>query len=102
LRLSDRVEYWWINYETDIQPGEVTFRAGIPAHIRLIGSRDIIAAAAVELVERLPATPRPVLQRAVPPPPPAPQKSGSPLWLIGIIVLTLLYWFSGQLFDAIK
>ncbi len=100
--MSDRVEYWWISHDTDIQPGEVTFRAGIPAHIRLIGSRDIIAAASVELVERLPAAPRPILQRSVASPPPTPQKSGSLLWFIGIIVLTLVYWFSGQLFDAIK
>jgi hypothetical protein len=100
--LSDHVEYWWISHNTAVQPAEVTFRAGIPVHVRLIGSRDIIAAASVELVERLPALPRPILERPVASSPPPRQQSGSPLWLIGIIVLTLLYWFSGQLFDAIK
>ncbi len=100
--LSDRIEYWWISYDVEVQPAEVTFRGGIPAHIRLIGSQQIIAAASVVLVDRLPAAPRPVLERATTPPPPARQKSSSPMWLIGIIVLTLLYWFSGQVFDAIK
>jgi hypothetical protein len=102
--LSDRVEYWWVRHDTTIQPAEVTFRGGIPFHVRLIGIRDLIPAAAIELLERLPAAPRPVLDRisTAAPAPPAPQKSGSLLWLIGIIVLMLVYWFSGALFDAIK
>jgi hypothetical protein len=102
IPLSDRVEYWWVSYNAEVQPAEVTFRGGIPIHMRLIGSRDIIAAASIELMDRLPATPRPVLERARAPSPPARRKPTSPMWLIGIIVMTLLYWFSGQIFDAIK
>lgn len=101
--MNDRVEYWWVSHNADIQPAEVTFRGGIPVHVRLIGSRDIVAAALIELMERLPAAPRPVFERPEPPLASAPrQKSGSLLWLIGIILLTLVYWFSGSIFDAIK
>ncbi|MFC4171510.1 hypothetical protein ACFOYU_05485 [Microvirga sp. GCM10011540] len=100
--MSDRVEYWWISYSTETQPAEVTFRGGIPVHARLIGTRDLVAAASIELLDRLPAAPKPVFERAATPAPPAPKEPTSPMWLIGIIVLTLLYWFSGQIFDAIK
>lgn len=100
--MDDRVEYWWVSSNADIQPAEVTFRGGIPIHIRLIGSRDILAAAAVELLERLPAAPRPVLKRMEAPVPPAQPQSIRLIWLVGIIVLILISWFSGQLFDAIK
>jgi len=108
--LSDRIEYWWIDYDANVQPAEVTFRGGIPVHGRVIGSRDIIAAASIELVARLPAAPKPVLaaapqpalDRVDAPSPRASRPSGSPMWLIGIIVLTLVYWFSGDIFDALK
>jgi len=100
--LSDRVEYWWVSYNAEMQPAEVTFRGGIPVHARLIGSRDLIAAALIELVDRLPAAPQRVFERVAMPAPPTHQKSGSLMWLIGIIVLTLLSLFSGYIFDAIK
>ena len=99
--MSDRVEYWWIFSNGDVQPAEVTFRAGIPSHVRIIGSRDIVAAASVELVNRLPAAPVPVLKRAAAPHPPAREKT-SPIWLIGIVLLLLVYWFSGSIFDTIR
>jgi hypothetical protein len=100
--VDDRVEYWWVSSNADIQPAEVTFRGGIPIHIRLIGSRDILAAAAVELLERLPAAPRPVLERTEVIVPPARSRSIRLIWLIGMIALILIYWFSGQLFDVLK
>lgn len=100
--MSDHIEYWWIRYAADIQPAEVTFRGGIPVHGRVIGSRDLIAAASIELLERLPAAPKPAPVRVEAPVPRTSSPSGSPLWLIGIIVLTLIYWFSGYIFDAVK
>ncbi|MBZ6078657.1 hypothetical protein [Microvirga puerhi] len=101
--MSDRVEYWWVDCDAGIQPAEVTFRSEIPIHIRLIGSRDIIAAASVELMERLPAAPRLTIQRTPPPSAPEPpRQSVSLLWLVGIILLILVYWFSGPLFDVLK
>ncbi|QFU15596.1 hypothetical protein [Microvirga thermotolerans] len=102
--MSDRVEYWWVRYEADIQPAEVTFRGGIPLHARLIGMRDIQAAASVDLIERLPAAPRPVLERAAPLPSPrtSTDRSGRLVWLLGIILLTLIVLYSGRLFDALK
>jgi len=99
--LSDRVEYWWVSYNAETQPAEVTFRGGIPVHARLIGTRDLIAAALIELVDRLPAAPKPVLERAAPPSLP-PRQPTSPMWLIGIIALILLTWFSGDIFDLLK
>jgi hypothetical protein len=100
--LSDRTEYWWISYAAAIQPAEVTFRGGIPVHGRVIGSRDIIAAASIELVERLPAAPRPTSGKVDTPLPRVSRPASSPMWLIGIIVLILVYWFSGYIFDALK
>jgi hypothetical protein len=100
--LSDHIEYWWIRYAADVQPAEVTFRGGIPVHGRVIGSRDLIAAASIELLERLPAAPKPALARVEAPLPRTSPPTGSPLWLIGIIVLILVYWFSGYVFDALK
>jgi hypothetical protein len=101
--LSDRVEYWWIRYEADTQPAEVAFRGGIPVHARLIGSQDALAATSFELMERLPPAPRPVLEQAALPRPHTPaDRSGSLLWLVGIILLTLIVLFSGRLFDALK
>lgn len=100
--MNDHIEYWWIIYNTDVQPAEVTFRGGIPIHARLIGSRDIVAATLIELMERLPSAPRPALERFQAPAPPVQRQPTSPLWLVGIILLLLVYWFSGYLFDAIK
>ena len=101
--MSDHVDYWWVTYNAATQPAEITFRGGIPIHARLIGSSAIVPAASIDLMERLPAIPRPVLQKPVAAlPPPAAQSSGSLMWLIGIIAITLLLWFSGQIFDAIK
>jgi hypothetical protein len=102
LLVSDRIEFWWIRYAADVQPAEVTFRGGIPVHGRVIGSRELIAAASIELLERLPAAPKPALGRIEAPQPRTNPPSSSPLWLIGIIVLTLVYWFSGYIFDALK
>jgi hypothetical protein len=50
----------------------------------------------------LPAAPKPALGRIEAPRPRTNPPSSSPLWLIGIIVLTLVYWFSGYIFDALK
>lgn len=101
--LSDRVEYWWIRQEAGIQPAEVTFRGGIPIHARLIGTQETLAAISFELMERLPAAPRPVLEQAAPPAPRTPaDRSGRIVWLVGIILLTLIVLFSGRLFDALK
>lgn len=102
--MNDRVEYWWIRHEADTQPAEVTFRGGIPVHARLIGLQDVLVATSFELMERLPPAPRPVLEQAAPPPQPQPpaDRSGSLLWLVGIILLTLIVLFSGRLFDALK
>lgn len=100
--LSDHVEYWWVTFSNEVQPAEVTFRGGIPVHARLIGSRDIVTANLLELMERLPATPKRIFEQHQPPSTPSPRQPTSPLWLIGIILLTLVYWFSGYLFDALK
>lgn len=99
--MSDKVEYWWVSHNAEAQPAEVTFRGGIPIHARLIGSRDIIAATSVDLIGRLPAAPTPVLKQAEAPPP-APREPTSPLWLVGIVLLLLVYWFSGAIFDALR
>lgn len=104
--MSDRVEYWWVSFDAVTQPAEVTFRGGIPVHVRLIGSRDLVSASFIELVERLPAVPKSVLQRSLPaaptPSPAARESSVAPIWLIGIVLLMLVYWLSGPLFDALK
>ncbi|MCB8822795.1 hypothetical protein [Microvirga rosea] len=104
--MSDREEYWWVNYDANIQPAEVTFRGEIPIHARLIGTRDIVPATAFRLIERLPASPRPVFEKIeaaqLSAPPPQSAQSVRLVWLIGIILLMLVYLFSGRIFDAIK
>lgn len=99
--MNDRVEYWWVSYNAGVQPAEVTFRGNVPAHARIIGSRDILPAASLELMDRLPAAPKPGLERKEAPTQPA-REPTSPIWLIGIVLLLLVYWFSGSLFDAIR
>ena len=99
--MNDRIEYWWVDCNAEVQPAEVTFRGGIPVHARIIGSRDVLPTASLELIGRLPAAPKPGLERSEPPAPPA-RETTSPIWLIGIILLLLVYWFSGSIFDAIR
>jgi hypothetical protein len=70
---------------------------------RFIGTAGSIAAASAELIERLPAPPTPVIRPHVPHlPPTTPQRSGSWLWFIGILLLILVAQCSGQVYDLIK
>jgi hypothetical protein len=103
-RLSDRVEYWWVTRDAISQPAEITFRGGIPYTVRLIGSGEILLATAVDLMDRLPLapTPTPARRAEIRPAPRAPDRSIKIAWLVGFIVITLLLWFSGPLFDAIR
>lgn len=101
--MGERTEYWWIRYDMQISPAEVGFVGGIPVHIRVIGAGGTVPAAMVELIERLPAPPKPVFQPPAAAQPPArPDRSGRILWLIGIILLIIVVQFSGRLFDALK
>jgi hypothetical protein len=100
--LNDRIEYWWVTWNSEAQPAEITFRGGIPFHVRLIGSSEIVPATAIDLMERLPLAPVPVIRGPAPMPQHPPDRSIKLLWLIGFIVITLVLWFSGNLFDAIK
>jgi hypothetical protein len=101
--MGERTEYWWILYKTEVQPAEVGFVGGIPATIWTIGSGESLPAASVELLARLPAAPTPIFKTPEPPPQPAkPERSGSYLWLVGILLLILVAQCSGSLFDAIK
>ncbi len=101
--MDERTEYWWVRDGEQVRPAQVGFVGGIPAKIWLIGSADMTPASSVELIERLPNPPTPVFrqyeQQAAPP---APKRSGSLLWLVGILLLILVAQCSGQLFDAIK
>ncbi len=101
--MGERTEYWWVLYKTEIQPAEVGFVGGIPARIWTIGTEEILPAASVELVERLPAPPTPVFRAPAQQSQPAkPERSGSWLWFIGILLLIFVAQCSGSIFDAIK
>ncbi|WP_262268576.1 hypothetical protein [Microvirga yunnanensis] len=101
--MDDRKEYWWVHHEAAVQPAEVDFVGGIPVGFRFIGRAGTIAASSAELLERLPAPPRPVLKPQAPQPAPAePRRRGSWLWFIGILLLILVAQCSGDLFDLIK
>ena len=101
--MDDRKEYWWVQHEAMVQPAEVEFVGGIPVSFRFIGMADSIPAASAELIERLPAPPMPVIRPHIPQPPATgPQRSGSWLWLIGILLLILVAQCSGQLYALIK
>jgi hypothetical protein len=103
--MNDRKEYWWVRYEAAIQPAEVGFVGGIPVSFRFIGMADSIPAASAELIERLPSPPMPVIRPHSEPPPQRqaqPQRSGSWLWFIGVLLLILVAQCSGQLFDMLK
>lgn len=101
--MDDRREYWWVSYDSRIQPAEVDFVGGIPVGFRFIGIGGSIPAASAELIERLPAPPAPVMRPSAPQPVPAqPQRKGSWLWLIGILLLILVAQCSGSLFDLLK
>ncbi|MXQ12655.1 hypothetical protein [Microvirga makkahensis] len=103
--MNERTEYWWVHHDSRIQPAEVGFIGGIPMHFRFIGTEGRLRAEAAELVERLPMPPAPVFrpQAAIAAAPAAkPQKSGSWLWFIGILLLIFVVQCSGPIFDAIK
>jgi hypothetical protein len=103
--MDDRKEYWWVRHEALIQPAEVGFVGGIPVSFRFIGTAGSIPATSAELIERLPLPPVPVMDlRANPPsqPPAQPERRGSWLWFIGILLLILVAQCSGQLFDMLK
>jgi hypothetical protein len=101
--MDERAEYWWVRYGSEVKPAQVSFVGGIPAQIWMIGSSDALPAASVELIERLPNPPAPVFrQHDQPAAPSRPQRSGSLLWLVGILLLILVAQCSGTLFDAIK
>lgn len=101
--MSQRMEFWWVRYGAEIKPAEVGFVGGIPSRIWMIGAADSIPAAAAELLERLPAPPAPIFKPAEPQPAaPPPQRSGSLLWFVGILLLILIVQCSGPIFDAIK
>jgi hypothetical protein len=103
-RLDERIEYWWVARDATAQPAEIRFRGGIPFTVRLIGSSEIVPATAVDLMDRLPLapTPAPTLRASVPTQSRAPDRSIKVAWLVGLIVITLLMWFSDRLFDAIR
>jgi hypothetical protein len=101
--MDDRKEYWWVHYEAVIQPAEVDFVGGIPVSFRFVGIAGSIPATSAELIERLPTPPRPVIRpHEQQPPATKPQRRGSWLWFIGILLLILVVQCSGQLFDLIK
>ncbi len=103
--MDDRKEYWWVFHEAAIQPAEVGFRGGIPVSFRFIGMAGSIPAASAELIERLPSPPAPVLNTYTKPssqPQAQPQRRGSWLWFIGVLLLILVAQCSGQLFDMLK
>lgn len=101
--MDDRKEYWWVRHEAAIQPAEVGFVGGIPVSFRFIGMAGSIPAASAELIERLPSPPVPLIAPHVEPSPQAqPQRRGSWLWFIGILLLILVAQCSGQLFDMLK
>ena len=101
--MDDRKEYWWVRYNTTVQPAEVGFVGGIPTSFRFIGMEGSTPAASAELLERLPAPPQPVIRpQETQPSAPQPGRSGSWLWFLGILLLILVAQCSGQLFDMIK
>jgi hypothetical protein len=101
--MDDRKEYWWVHHDARVQPAEVDFVGGIPVSFRFIGTAGSIAAASAELIERLPAPPTPVIRPHVPHlPPTTPQRRGSWLWFIGILLLILVAQCSGEVYDLIK
>jgi hypothetical protein len=103
--MDDRKEYWWVSHEAVIQPAEVGFVGGIPVSFRFIGMAGSIPATSAELIERLPLPPVPVVNLHANPSsqsPAQPQRRGSWLWFIGILLLILVAQCSGQLFDMLK
>ncbi|KLK92588.1 hypothetical protein AA309_12825 [Microvirga vignae] len=103
--MNERTEYWWVRHDSEIQPAEVGFIGGIPVHFRFIGTAGRVQAEAAELIERLPAPPVSVFKpqaSSTVAAPSKPQKSGSLLWFIGILLLILVVQCSGPIFDAIK
>jgi hypothetical protein len=103
--MDDRKEYWWVRYEASVQPAEVGFVGGIPVSFRFIGMDGSIPATSAELIERLPQPPVPLItpqKETLPQPHAQPQRRGSWLWFIGILLLILVAQCSGPLFDMIK
>jgi hypothetical protein len=101
--MSERTEYWWVRYEAAVQPAEVGFVGGIPVRFRFIGAQGIVPATSAELIERLPLPPAPVIRTPEEQPQQqGPQRSGSWLWFIGILLLIFVSQCSGQIFDALK
>ena len=103
--MDDRKEYWWVRYETAVQPAEVGFVGGIPVSFRFIGMAGSIPATSAELIERLPLPPVPLISpynEPSPHPQAQPQRRGSWLWFIGVLLLILVAQCSGPLFDMLK
>jgi len=103
--MDDRKEYWWVRHDAAIQPAEVGFVGGIPVSFRFIGVTGSIPAASAELIERLPSPPAPLISHRVEPSPHTqaqPQRRGSWLWFIGVLLLILVAQCSGPLFDMLK
>jgi hypothetical protein len=103
--MDDRREYWWVRHEAMIQPAEVGFVGGIPVSFRFIGMTGSIPAASAELIERLPSPPMPLISHPIAPSTASqaqPQRRGSWLWFIGILLLILVAQCSGPLFDMLK
>jgi hypothetical protein len=104
--MDDRKEYWWVRHEAVIQPAEVGFVGGIPVSFRFIGMTGSIPAASAELIERLPSPPVPLISPYVEPSSSLqaqpPQRRGSWLWFIGVLLLILVAQCSGPLFDMLK
>lgn len=102
--MSERSEYWWVRHQAEVQPAKVVFVGGIPVRVRMIGAAESFPAAAVELIERLPAEPEPILDRQEerPTQTSSARRGGFLLWTVLIVALVLIARLSGFLFDLLQ